>query len=110
MPVCNKCGAFFIRSPCPSCGYNKEKKQTQIIKDDPLPTRPSSISQDPPSWESANKEMSLKRSLRGSGRIPNFSPNNKAVTKGDLQEFKDEIHRTLKQVVNLIEQLLEKTA
>ncbi len=109
MPLCPNCGAFYIRSPCPSCGYNKSKSQAQIIKNSPKNTPLRAVSENAPSWESANKEMSLKRAVV-QPRVPDFSPKNRTVKTDDLQEFKDEVHKTLKQVVSLIEQLLEKTA
>ncbi|MHA1910979.1 MAG: hypothetical protein ACTSYA_04700 [Candidatus Kariarchaeaceae archaeon] len=109
MPVCVDCGAFYIRSPCPSCGYNKDKA-SQIIKNGPSQVkRPRAIPKDTPSWESVNKGISLSQAVT-EPRVPKISPQNKAISTDDLQEFKDEVNRTLKQVVNLIEQLLNKTA
>ena len=107
-PVCTDCGAFYIRSPCPSCGYNKNKS-TQIIRNSPSHNQPRSIPKDTPSWESANRGIAFSEAV-SEPRVPNISPQNKVTTTDDLQEFKDEVHKTLKQVVSLIEQLLEKTA
>ncbi|MCG3219132.1 MAG: hypothetical protein KAR35_09015 [Candidatus Heimdallarchaeota archaeon] len=112
MPVCLDCGAFYIRSPCPSCGYNKDKSDAQIIKAGPPQTKRSSFSpEDTPSWESANKGISQSNTVVRP-RVPNTSPRTRTsnIGKDELQDFKDEVHNTLKQVVNLIEQLLDKTS
>lgn len=59
MPVCKKCGQYYVRLPCPSCGFDGEEGVPEVsMKQSAVPIIPSPVQKSQPITEETQPSSS----------------------------------------------------